>query len=570
VFFVALAIDYDGTLARNGRVDTATTDALREVKNSGRKLILVTGRDLADLSNVFSGFELFDFVVAENGGLLFNPASKEEIPLAEAPPAALIERLSELGVSPLSVGRCIVATWEPNETAVLKAIHDLGLELHIIFNKGAVMVLPSYVNKASGLSQALDRLGLSPYNVVGIGDAENDQAFLSSCGCAVAVANALPSVKEKADFVVADHGAGVIELARMLTETDLSSADIQVAKIQPVIGEAADGAPVRLSPTDTVLVTGSSGGGKSTIVTALLEQMCQFHLHFCVVDPEGDYAELEGAVVVGDSRQEPRISEVLELLVRPDVNVVVNLLAIDPAERPRFMEKFLPEIAKLRARTGRPHWLTLDETHHCLPAKWDPAPITLPQELPAAIAVTVHPDEMAKDFLELVSTVVGVGDGAEKAIEQFCGAVGRVCQANWFSELAPDQVYVLRQSIPQVITAMRPKSKLKRHLRKYAEGELGEDKSFYFRGPKKALNLRAQNLSTFVQLADGVDDETWLHHLRAGEYSEWFRHAIKDPKLAVDIRTVEQDERLSARDSRSRIKDMIVQRYTAPAKTNQL
>jgi hypothetical protein len=299
--------------------------------------------------------------------------------------------------------------------------------------------------------------------------------------------------------------------------------------------------------------------------------MCEVHLQFCVVDPEGDYAELEGAVVVGDSRQEPRISEVLELLVQPNVNVVVNLLAIDPAERPRFMAKFLPEIAKLRARTGRPHWLTLDETHHCLPAKWDPAPITLPQELPAAIAVTVHPDEVAKDLLELVSTVVGVGDGAQKAIEQFCGAVGRVCQADGFSELASDQVYVLRQDgIPQVITARRPKEKLKRHLRKYAEGELGEDKSFYFRGPNRTLNLRAQNLSTFVQLADGIDDETWLHHLRAGEYSEWFRDAIKDPKLAVEIRTVEQDERLSARDSRSRIKEMIVQRYTAPAKTNQL
>jgi hydroxymethylpyrimidine pyrophosphatase-like HAD family hydrolase/energy-coupling factor transporter ATP-binding protein EcfA2 len=571
VFFVALAIDYDGTLARNGRVDAATTDALREVKKSGRKLILVTGRDLSDLSNVFSEFELFDLVVAENGGLLFNPASSEEIPLAEAPPAALIGRLGELGVSPLSVGRCIVATWEPNETAVLKAIHDLGLELHIIFNKGAVMVLPSYVNKASGLSQALDRLGLSPYNVVGIGDAENDQTLLSSCGCAVAVANALPSVKEKVDFIVADHGAGVIELARRLTETDLSSADVQVAKIQPVLGEAADEAPVRLSPTDTVLVTGSSGGGKSTIVTALLEQMCEVRLQFCVVDPEGDYAELEGAVVVGDSRQEPRISEVLELLARPAVNVVLNLLAIDPAERPRFMAKFLPEIAKLRARTGRPHWLTLDETHHCLPAKWDPAPIMLPQELPAAIAVTVHPDEVAKDFLEMVSTVVGVGDGAQKTIEQFCGAVGWVCHADQFGELAPDQVYVLRQDgVPQVITAKRPKEKLKRHLRKYAEGELGEDKSFYFRGPKRALNLRAQNLSTFVQLADGVDDETWLHHLRAGEYSQWFRDAIKDPKLAADIRTVEQDEQLSARDSRSRIKDMIVQRYTAPAKTNQL
>ena len=100
----------------------------------------------------------------------------------------------------------------------LKAIRDLALELHIVFNKGAVMVLPGNVNKAWGLKHALKPLCLSLHNVVGIGDAENDQAFLSACGCAVAVDNALASVKAKADLVVADHGDGVIELARLLTK----------------------------------------------------------------------------------------------------------------------------------------------------------------------------------------------------------------------------------------------------------------------------------------------------------------------------------------------------------------
>jgi hypothetical protein len=42
----------------------------------------------------------------------------------------------------------------------------------------------------------------------------------------------------------------------------------------------------------------------------------------------------------------------------------------------------------------------------------------------------------------------------------------------------------------------------------------------YFRGPRAALDLRAQNLSTFLQLAGGVDDDAWLNHLRAGEYSK--------------------------------------------------
>ena len=153
MFFVALAVDYDGTIARNGRVDAATVAALEEVKKSGRKLILVTGRDLDDLQRVFPEIGIFNLVVAENGALLFDPETKEEELLAAAPADKLIEYLHNRKVAPLSIGRCIVATWEPNETIVLEAIRDLGLELHIIFNKGAVMVLPAEINKASGLKQ---------------------------------------------------------------------------------------------------------------------------------------------------------------------------------------------------------------------------------------------------------------------------------------------------------------------------------------------------------------------------------------------------------------------------------
>ena len=153
MFFVALATDYDGTLAQHGQVDAATRQAIEDLRQSGRKVILVTGRTLADLADAFGDLKPFDVVVAENGALLFVPAKKEEIPLAEPPPQALVDRLKELGVTPLAVGRTIIATWQPNESLVLNAIRDLGLEQHIIFNKGAVMVLPSEINKASGLKR---------------------------------------------------------------------------------------------------------------------------------------------------------------------------------------------------------------------------------------------------------------------------------------------------------------------------------------------------------------------------------------------------------------------------------
>src|SRR5512142_1286064 len=189
--YVALASDYDGTLARDGRVNDATLAALERLRASGRKLLLVTGRELHDLLRVFPRIDLFDRVVAENGALLYDPTTRDVQSLAEAPPDEFVRELQRRGVAPLSVGRSIVATWKPNESIVLPVIRDMGLELQVIFNKDAVMVLPSGVNKASGLRQALDGLKLSVHNTVSIGDAENDHAFLAASECAVAVANAL-------------------------------------------------------------------------------------------------------------------------------------------------------------------------------------------------------------------------------------------------------------------------------------------------------------------------------------------------------------------------------------------
>src|SRR5262249_43991324 len=157
-------------------------------------------------------------------------------------PGEFPRELRRLGVDPLSVGDVIVATWEPHETTVLRVIHELNLELQVIFNKGAVMVLPSGINKATGLQQAADSLKLSRLNIVGIGDAENDHAFLAASGCGVAVANALESVKARADLVTnSDHGGGVVELIDRLLATDLRELGPRLARHRVAIG-GTDGA----------------------------------------------------------------------------------------------------------------------------------------------------------------------------------------------------------------------------------------------------------------------------------------------------------------------------------------
>ncbi len=84
--YYALACDYDETLASKGQVDEKTLAALERLKNSGRKLVLITGRILEELIHIFPQISMFDRVVAENGALLYRPTTREERLLGETPP----------------------------------------------------------------------------------------------------------------------------------------------------------------------------------------------------------------------------------------------------------------------------------------------------------------------------------------------------------------------------------------------------------------------------------------------------------------------------------------------------
>src|ERR1051325_7144312 len=283
----ALACDYDGTLAHDGSVDASTVGALERLRESGRRLLLVTGRRMDDLRTVFPSLDLFERVVGENGALLYTPATKHERRLGEAPPRAFIERLKAKGVTPLDIGRVIVATREPHEIDVLEAIRDLGLEHQVIFNKGAVMVLPPGVNKATGLVAALNELGLSAHNTVAVGDAENDHHLLQACECGIAVANAVSSLKDTADWVTPGaRGAGVRELIAKLIDSDLAELTPKLTRHSLSIGQT-DGQVYRIdSYGPNILLAGGSGGGKSTLATALLEQLTEKSYRYCVIDPE--------------------------------------------------------------------------------------------------------------------------------------------------------------------------------------------------------------------------------------------------------------------------------------------
>ena len=529
--FHVLATDYDGTIAHDGAVDDATLAALERAKKSGRKLVLVTGRELPELLAIFPRIDLFDSAVVENGAVVYNPSTKEVRVLADAPPPTFAETLRKRGVTPVSTGHVIVATFEPHEQAVLDTIRDLGLELQVIFNKGAVMVLPSGINKATGLVAALADMGLSPHNAVGVGDAENDHAFLKVCECSAAVANALPAVKDTADIVTrGSRGAGVAELIDQMIADDLSDLKTLARHAIPV-GETDEKHEETIDPAGPgVLICGTSGSGKSTLTTALMERIADAGYQILVVDPEGDYTNLEFATIIGNHQQAPRPEDVTEALKDPKRSIVVNLLGVPLADRPAYLGQLVPRVLEEKARTGRPHWFVVDEAHHMLPTGPDAANLALLLPDRGTLYITVHPGAMEATALKHVNTILVIGGHPAKTVNEFCKTTdGKKpkCPTIEGDKLPAGVAMMWRrgENDTVLVHTKPPRTERKRHSRKYAEGNVGAERSFYFRGAEGKLNLKASNLFQFVQLADGVDDETWDFHRESGDYSKWIRVA---------------------------------------------
>jgi HAD superfamily hydrolase (TIGR01484 family) len=563
--FHALAVDYDGTLATNGFVDDATVETLIRLRHSGRRLILVTGRLLAPLLDAFPQVGLCHRVVAENGALLYDPDTRCEQLLAEPPPRQFVERLAERGVPASEVGRVIIATSVPYETQAFEVIRDMSLELQIIFNKGAVMILPSGINKASGLRRALYDLGLSPRNTVGIGDAENDHAFLKLCEVSAAVDNALESLKEGVDLVTRGaESAGVVELVERLIANDLEEMHA-LPKRGVLLGREVGGDEVWVPAGQSrVLVTGDSAGGKSKLVVSALEHLIEAGYQACVVDPEGDFQASAGPIVIGTLERAPTAEEVMQVIAQPDKSCVVSLFGAAREDQPPLFSKLFRALQDHRLQTGRPHWIIIDEAHYPVPAAWSPIEELHLEDSGGMIYITAFPDQMPKAVLRTIDLLIAISDAPSKLIASFCQAVGVEAPA---IQPPPDHkphralAWWRSKRPPFWIQRIRPRGEHQRHQHQYFDGDMEPADRFYFRGPTGELNLAAQNLRTFMQMAEGVDDATWSYHLEQGDYARWFRDAIQDEELAVLADQLQRDDDASPQESRKRIADLIRKLY---------
>jgi hydroxymethylpyrimidine pyrophosphatase-like HAD family hydrolase len=444
--YVVLAAGFDGTLARDGHCDERCVEALRQLSATGRKLILVTGRELRRLLEVFPEARLFDYIVAENGAVLHRTATRRSEILGQAPPEILLQELRRRHISPLSVGSSIISTTTRHLDAVSEALRKVKLHMdyELVQNDDSLLILPPGIDKASGMNEALRELGVSRHNLVAIGNAENDLPMLAWAEHAVVVSNAADSIKQAANRVTAGaYCEGFLELARDLMATDLASA---VPRYRVLLGKSEEDREITLAPCrDSVLITGPDEGMRALICNRLLEQLMQLDYQCCVIDadrnvpaasPRGAFADMSSW---GDAHDAPRLTDVLEALEPPTHSIEINLAALPVQTRPVFVDALLLQLQALHDRTGRPHCILIHRAHHFLTGSQAVAAIRRLSEV-TMIYSTAAAHELPARLLDgvkfTITTGAGPGDppaqSGETAYAQAVITGGAVCRISLF------------------------------------------------------------------------------------------------------------------------------------------
>jgi hydroxymethylpyrimidine pyrophosphatase-like HAD family hydrolase len=408
--YVALAAGFDGTLARDGQCDERCVDTLRALAATGRKLILVTGRVLRELLEIFPDARLFDYVIAENGAAMYHPATRQSAILAQAPPEILIQELQRRQVTPMSVGSSSITTLQSNEAQIRDTLQKLELDFQTVANDGVLSVLPGGVDKASGVQAALKELGLSPHNLVAIGDGENDIALFALAEHAAAVRNADAALKRVADRTT--HGAwcdGFLELAHELIANDLAAA---LPRRRIVIGRSDAGAEISFAPCrDSILICGPLGAGKSVISESMLQQLLLQQYQCCIIEAEISRAPTlrPGVIALGEPHEAPRLTDALNVLEQPNASVSLNLAALPLEARPVFAEALMLQLQAMHDRVGRPHCVLINQAHSFLRE----AAMTSRLAEITMIYATAEPELLPRPFLRSVRLIVAAGEPSE-------------------------------------------------------------------------------------------------------------------------------------------------------------
>jgi len=567
----ALALDYDGTIAQDGILNSQVRAAIGEARARGLAVVLVTGRILSDLEQAAGDLGFVDAVIAENGAVLAFPNDYSRL-LGQPAPAELLEELRRRRIE-FTAGQCVLEASAASAPEILSVIRDLELPLVLMFNRGRLMVLPQGVSKSVGLRRALTVLRLSQHNAIAIGDAENDHDLLAACEFGVAVGWGSPALCNVADLVLRGDGPAVVAgfIRQIASEVKLPPS--RMHRFQVALGTTKDGRAVALGVSGrNLLVAGDPRSGKSWITGLICEKLILQGYSVCVVDPEGDYRTLEslpGVVVFGGEDPPPQLPDVARALRHPDMSVVVDLSHATRKEKIDYLHALLPMVAAIRKSTGLPHRIVIDEAHYFLN---DPrARELLDLKLNAYTLVTYRPSDLNADLRGAIDAVLvkRTTDPRElRALRKMAG--NQIPDAEWktsLKALRPTQAALLpgpaeAEGNLQSFELLPRLTSHVRHKAKYFDLELIEELGFLFTADAKPLGPAARTLKQFVVALKTYPIGALEGHVHRGDFSRWIADVFHDPALATDIRKIEERYRLGhVRDLGGSIAAAIDERY---------
>jgi hydroxymethylpyrimidine pyrophosphatase-like HAD family hydrolase len=560
-----LAFDSNGTLAESGTVPPTLQAALEQLHKAGYVLFLVTGKrfesvELGPLRNAFAG------IVWENGAVLHHTATDElYLPFGHVDPR-LVEALEAAGV-PLECGRAMVSTQAPDAGTVWRVLDEWGGDAAVVRNRGVVSVLPPGAAKGAGLERLMGLCGLSPRNLVSFGDGESDLSLLQLGEASVAVADAVPALKEVADLVTTQPGPnGVLEALETYWLVG-RARDLPSRCERPIpLGEDGTGAMVSIPAAalagGNMGVFGDSGSGKSWVAGLFAEGMHHAGYQILLIDPEGDFRGMRafpGMVALeGEQSRLPSPALVVALLETATVSVVLDLSSYPVTHRADYVADLLHALHSLKRRKFRPHWVVLEEAQHFLPPNGNAVSTALSPMLPDGgwAFISYRPDRLARQVLAALDRCILTRMSQPEAVE----TARQTCKCDVEASLA-ETPQGHAWLCGQRAVRLRPNARRVphiRHLFKYLDTPLPAHKRFRFRDEQRFLDLEAASLFEFLQCLETLPIESLAYHQGRGDFAAWADSALGDRVLADHLRKLAQRSL-----EREALREALVQRVAA-------
>lgn len=569
--FGVLALDYDGTIARDGVLDPEVRSAIADVRKRGIAVVIVTGRILAELEQVAGDLHFVDAVVGENGAVMWF-ANGHTRQLASSTSIRFLQELGRRGLD-FKAGKCVVELDANAAHQVLTVIRELELPLVLLFNRGRLMVLPQAISKGAGLREALATLRLSAHNAIGIGDAENDHDLLAACELGVAVSWGSRLLQEAADEVLQGNGPSAVAAYIRQAAHELRLPPEKIGQHKLSLGTAEDGRDLTLAIRGfNTLIAGDPRSGKSWVTGLMCEQLILQGYSVCVIDPEGDYRTLEtlpGVVVFGGEDPPPELPDLARVLRHPDMSVVIDLSHASYQEKMNYMKSLLPMLAAIRRTTGLPHRIVIDEAHYFLHEANVGGLLDL--TLGAYTLVTyrladLHPDLRREIECTIVKRTTDPHEN--RALLGMLQAKGGCTTALSNLALLGLDEAVLLPGMPEAggqCLKFKLFPRLTSHVRhkaKYLDVQLLVEQGFWFTNGAGTVAGPARTLKDFLTLLGLVPPAILTGHALRGDFSRWVAEVFRDHALASEIRKVEQRFRLGhIHDLTESITRLVQERY---------